>query len=321
MTAPAPPSASVPPWSTVRIRVRSDGIELADRLDAVGGLLATLDGVSGVELRDPTTFDGPERAELIAYTTPEERDGVLERAQAFVRELELGPHVELDAATHTDDSWYDGWKSFYQPLRFGPDRFLVRPSWVERVTDDPTCEIVLDPGRAFGTGQHETTHLCLEAFVEAVFGAADRPWRPHRVLDLGCGSGILALAAARLLPDALVTAVDIDPEAVDTARENATHNALEARVDAQVGGVERVPVATHDLIFANIRPAVLIPHAQRIADGLDRASTNPPRLLLSGILETEQAPIRAAYDATGLVEVAPIRQRGEWVALTYGPPR
>ena len=102
----------------------------------------------------------------------------------------------------------------FRPLRFasadGSRTLLLRPSWIDRRPGDPTLELILDPGRAFGTGQHETTRLCVDALVDLSRGTA-----PRSVLDLGCGSGILALAAARLFPTARIAAVDNDPEATE----------------------------------------------------------------------------------------------------------
>lgn len=322
MSAATPPTASVPPWSTVTIALRSDRTHdrsdalptsTIDRLDELAGILATHDHVSGVEQRDATTFDGPPQPELVVYTAPAHLEVVMDVARQGLAAHGLADTFDAAGATHTDDSWLDGWKDFYRPLRFGG--LLVRPSWTPRQADDPTEEIVLDPGRAFGTGQHETTHLCLEAFVDGL-DDAERAGLRH-VLDLGCGSGILALAAARLAPQATVVAIDNDPEAVETTRENAEINGLGDRVHAVVGTVDDVPARPFDLIFANIRPAVLIPQAPAIAAKLGHGRA---RLLLSGILDEEAEAVHAAYRQLGLRALEPPRHRGEWVALSYGSP-
>lgn len=313
MSATTPPKSSVPPWSTVTIAPRSDRTDpttdLLDRLDTLAGTLATHDQVSGVEQRDATTFDGPAEPELIVYTTPDRLEEIVATARLHAQAQGLEAMLSFDPSTHTDDSWLDGWRDFYRPLRFGDRALLVRPSWIPREPDDAQLEIVLDPGRAFGTGQHETTHLCLEALVDAA------PADLRHVLDLGCGSGILGLAAARLAPSARVVAIDNDPEAVETARENAELNGLHNRIETLTGTVEDVPHRPFDLVFANIRPAVLIPQAPAIAAQLGHAGA---RLLLSGILDEEATAVRAAYEQLGLRELEGPRRRGEWVALSYG---
>lgn len=312
------------PWSTVTARSRRTSgatraalAELADLLDALGGLIADHEAVGGVEFRDPTTFDGPERAELVTYTTPEARDEVETRVCKLVQDLGIAEQVEVSSETHTDDSWRDGWKAFYRPLRYGDGALLVRPSWIARDPDDPEHEIVLDPGRAFGTGQHETTHLCLEAIVDLRERGA---MTPSRILDLGCGSGILLLGAARLWPDAGdLVAIDVDPEAVATTEENAALNDLSSRVQAAAGDVHhRVASAPFDLVLANIRPEVLVPQAAAITGRL--ADHADARLVLSGILDVERDRVLHAYLAQGLELVGEPRAQGEWVALTMARP-
>ena len=165
------------PWSTVTARSRRTSgatraalAELADMLDALGGLIADHEAVGGVEFRDPTTFDGPERAELVTYTTPEARDEVETRVCKLVQDLGIAEQVEVSSETHTDDSWRDGWKAFYRPLRYGDGALLVRPSWIAREPGDPEREIVLDPGRAFGTGLRHKPHS-QNAFSTALYSA------------------------------------------------------------------------------------------------------------------------------------------------------
>ena len=187
----------------------------------------------------------------------------------------------------------------------------MRPSWLARRDDDPPLELVLDPGRAFGTGQHETTRLCLDVLV----ALADACAAPRRVLDLGCGSGILALAAARLFPAASVLAADNDPEAADTSAENAAMNQLEDRLEIRATTVLALPDG-FDLILANIRPSVLIPIAGDVARRLARGGT----LVLSGILGEEADDVLAAYAEAGLAAVGQ-RDLNEWCALVLRAPR
>lgn len=295
-----------PTWATLRVRFEHgfepSGPERtlarladhADRLESLGTVLALEPSVGGVETRDPTTQGSPERPELWVYTTPDAVDAVGRRA------LELGAsmglRLRLDAEVRSDEDWRDAWKEFYRPMVFGRGALLVRPSWLERREGDPSRELILDPGRAFGTGLHPTTRLCLERLC-ALFDADAEP--PSSILDLGCGSGILALAGARLFPAThRLVAADVDPEATATAAENAALNGLDDRVEVVTGTLDEMPGGeTFDLVVANIRPEVLLPLAPALAQ---RLSTRG-RLTLSGILDDEADEVIAHYEAAGYV--------------------
>jgi ribosomal protein L11 methyltransferase len=304
-------------WSTVRVAMpdvatdRDTLIEATDRIEGLAALLADHEHVGGVEVRDPSCItDGPEfvaveRPELIAYTIPAGREAVVEAARELAERL--GLRVTIEAADHAGDDWRDAWKRYYRSLRFesGPVSLLIRPSWIAREPDDPERELILDPGRAFGTGLHESTRLCLRAIVElAAQGLA-----PRRALDLGCGSGILGLAAARLWPNLLepgaLMLADHDPEAVETARENAEINAMidplqlaVVKLDGATPPPTLLELGNVELLLANIRPAILIPCAQAIEALLAPGG----RLVLSGILQEEGDAVRAAYPALRLLE-------------------
>lgn len=304
------------PWATLLVQLDvAGGPDLsaaAERLEALAALIAEDPRALGVETRDASTLGNRcEIPELTIYCTPAELEGLGAEAQRLADELQLG--LRLTPTVRTDDDWRDAWKQFYAPILVASARtaLLVRPSWIDRRPDDPPLELVLDPGRAFGTGQHETTRLCLDALV----GLADVGLSPARVLDLGCGSGILALAAARLFPAAAVLAVDNDPEAADTSAENAAMNQLEDRLEIRATTVLELP-ADFALILANIRPSVLVP----IAGELARRLAPGGAVVLSGILGEEADAVLAAYTAAGL---EPVRRRdlGDWCALELRAPR
>jgi ribosomal protein L11 methyltransferase len=316
-------------WSTVRVampQIATDEASLiaaTEQLEALAALLAIRDDVGGVETRDPTLIaEGPdfvkvERPELIAYTTPASRADI--EAAANQLAVTLGLEVIVDAHDHHGDDWRDAWKRHYRSLYFraGATALMIRPSWIPREPDDPTCELLLDPGRAFGTGLHESTRLCLQALVE--FAAATAPASaPARVLDLGCGSGILGLAALRVWPAlASLCLADHDEEAVETARENAEVNGAlaSARLELRqlslgADGASPVQLVPAQLVFANIRPSVLIPAAPTIT----RAVTPGGTLILSGILEEEGDEVLAAYTELGLQLRGRPRDK-DWCAL------
>jgi ribosomal protein L11 methyltransferase len=317
------------PWAIVRIQVdaaRSGRDALAadlDRLDELAGALASAPDVGGVE-HDPTARQSPE---LRVYTTPAALDDVMARARAWAERFEL--RVVIAGEVRTDDDWRDAWKEFYRPILLGAvDRaaggesnprasttrtesdhgalLLLRPSWIPRNHSDPPLEVVLDPGRAFGTGLHETTRLCLDRLCEL----ATSGWAPARVLDVGCGSGILALCAARLFPRAHVVAIDDDPEATDTTRENAANNGL--ALEIITGDLPSLPAGpSFDLVLANIRAETLVPRARAIAE-----RTQPGgRVTLSGVLTDERDEVAQAYAAAGFEVLVPARSMDTWCAI------
>lgn len=314
-------------WTTVRVTMRAqakgeDALRAdGERLEALAALLADRDDVGGVENRDPFTLArGPDfvavaQPELIAYTTPDQGAEVAEGVRALAQML--GMEIDTEVDDHQGDAWRDAWKRHYRTLRFAG--LQIRPSWIPREPDDPTREVVLDPGRAFGTGLHESTRLCLSALVELAEPDDHSPSEGafDTVLDLGCGSGILGLASARLFPGARLILLDHDPEAVETSRENAAANGLTGAAEFGVvdllGDRPSLPTLSgRALVLANIRPEVLIPAADAIARSVPGGGT----LLLSGILREEADAVRRAYADRGL-RARPARDDGDWTALTY----
>ena len=305
-------------WATVTARPTSPPLADVDgpdpRLEAVAALLAEDDRVGGVELRDDTTLGfAVEHPELIAYTQPEHVPAIAEAIPGLA--ARLGLELSVESAVHHDDGWRDRWKEFYKPLRFGDGALLLRPSWHPRGPDDPAAELVLDPGRAFGTGLHESTQLCLEQLIAV--GKAWPPGPPKNLLDLGCGSGILALAACRLFAPQLsrVAAMDVDSEATETTRENAALNGI-TKLELTTGTIADIdPARRFELILANIRPTILVP----IAAELVRRLAPGGELILGGILEDEGDEVAEAYAALGLVERArPVLR--DWCALYLTRP-
>jgi len=317
-----PPGAE--PWATLEIRLRTadatgdgDWSAAGERLEALAAMIADDDRALGVETHDMSTLGQQTlHPELVVYTRPDALEGLGELATRLGEELRLD--LALTATVREDDDWRDTWKQFYAPIVFGGPEdttdsagaLLLRPSWIDRRPGDPELELVLDPGRAFGTGQHETTRLC----VDEMIALQREGLTPGSVLDLGCGSGILALAAARLFPGAAtITAVDNDPEATETTRENADHNALTDRLEIRTGTAREL-AGRHALILANIRPSVLIPIAR------DLAGLLAPRgsAVLSGILGEEAEQVLAAYVEVGL-HLHRRRDQNEWCSLLLRP--
>jgi ribosomal protein L11 methyltransferase len=200
------------------------------------------------------------------------------------------------------EDWADGWKRHFKAVRVG--RFFIHPGWV-KPDQDESHPVRIDPSLAFGTGLHPTTQLCLKEM--------DRLLPTGSFLDVGTGSGILALAAARCgVPQ--VVALDNDPEACRVARENLEMNGMQDRVELIEGEITRVP-GSFSLVAANILSGTLIPMATDLTARLS------PRglLLLSGLLNDEVNEVVAAYQAAGCRHVATLED-GEWILLRLAAP-
>jgi ribosomal protein L11 methyltransferase len=222
---------------------------------------------AGVEVRDQETLSKPlEEGSviLVVWIEPEKAEDLLAR-------------VKLPAQTRArdDEEWRDLWKKYFKPRKVG--RFVIVPSWEKYEGEGIRLE--LDPGRAFGTGQHATTRLCLEVLSGEVTS----------FLDVGCGSGVLAIACKKLWPNAVGKGMDIDPDAVEVSRENADRNQVDIEFSTAL------PEGIFDLVLANIQPEVLIPMAPEL-------TRRARKLILSGILVEAADPVVAAYSQMKLVE-------------------
>jgi ribosomal protein L11 methyltransferase len=248
---------------------------------------------SGVEEAD---LDGGRVVEYAVYGAPGELPD-LPDVEAAVG----GALVEV-VTTEVADDWADRWRAFHQPIAVA-DKLYVRPPWEPPRTD--LMDLVIDPGQAFGTGAHHTTRLCLELLAREPL-----PGRPDArgVMDLGCGSGVLAIAAAKL-GWGPVAGVDHELESVRATAENAEANGVAVaveRFDLIRGG----PAPTAPLVLANLlRPLLLC-----VARAGFQANAVPQTLVASGLLAHEADEVAAAFARHGLVE-AERRQSGEWAAL------
>ena len=219
--------------------------------------------------------------------------------------------VEI-SSTEIPDDWADRWRDFHRPVEVAGGRIVVTPSWEPRPSADPGTPggeaeevagqvfVVVDPGQAFGTGAHATTTLCLELLLElADRGAANGP-----LADLGTGSGVLAIAAAKL-GWGPVSGCDSEQAALDAAAENAAAN--EVQVDLERINLREQPPPAAPTLVANLTAPLLEEVAGRI--------TPPPGwLVCSGLLATEIDRVTAALAGAG-IEVAESRRRGDWAAL------
>lgn len=202
-----------------------------------------------------------------------------------------------------NEDWNAQWSRLVEPIRIG--RVIIRPSWKIVPLATGEIELIIDPKQAFGTGHHATTHLLIEWLQHSV-----KP--TDRVLDVGTGSGVLAMVALRLGAEAAV-GEDFDPVAIDCAREYAQLNGFDGRLTLAVreAQVERAEDSfTPTLVLANLDRQTLL----LAADSVCRYATGGARLLLSGLLVDQRAEIEAAYAARG-VYVKAARERDGWLAL------
>lgn len=258
-----------------------------------------------VEERDSSTLVKAPigRAQLIAWAEAGREDETRRVVEDVLRRERVVAEVRL--AERDEDEWRDMWKQFFKPRSVGP--FAIVPSWHkdDYVPRPGETIIRLDPGRAFGTGGHASTRLCLEAI--------GRLPRARRVLDVGCGSGVLGIACALRDPDCAVTAIDVDPEAVATTVENAEDNGVQERVRAATMPLARVP-GPFDLVLANIHAEVLV----KLREPLQRAAAGG-HLVLSGLLAEQGALVASSFEEIGLSPRERIDDEG-WCALVYEVP-
>jgi ribosomal protein L11 methyltransferase len=232
-----------------------------------------------------------------------------ERALWHLQAFGLRPVGELNVRSVDDADWTDAWKASYVPQRIG--RVVIVPSWLDEPIARDEVALRLDPGMAFGTGLHPTTRGCL-TLLQAISPM------PPVVLDVGSGSGILALAALRLGAEQAVC-YDTDPLAVEATRANAATNGLADRVTVHVGSLpSRRAAKPYQLVLANLVAAVLIDLAKPLA-----AHTAPGgTLLASGIIDARADEVLAALTAAGFALEGRLDD-GEWVSLQlrHGPAR
>lgn len=306
-------------WNEVVISVPTDRLEEAAaiaQMAAPGGLyiedysdlLTEAPKIAHIDLIDETLLSrARDRARIHFYLSDEQSPA---EAAGYLRErlsLSQIPHV-LESHLVSDADWANSWKQYFHTVRLGR-RLVIRPSWEAYDPDPGDVLLSIDPGMAFGSGTHATTRLCLGALDEAV-----RPGQ--RLLDLGCGSGILMIAGVLLGAEHAV-GMDIDPVAVRTASENAALNGIQPdRLTVTVGDPLQNPACVplpdggYDIITANIVADVLIGMRPLLARALRQGGL----LIASGIIdEREEEVIRAFADA-GLSTLSARREEG-WVCL------
>lgn len=284
-------------WLQLHIPTTAEHAEAVE--DAMLGLGAN--AVSLVDGADQPLFEPPPGATplwqqtIVSALFPAEAD-----AQAIITALarQLNPPpADYRFEQLADQAWERAWMDEFHPMQFG-ERLWIVPSWAEAPAPQ-AVNLKLDPGLAFGTGTHETTALCL-----AWLDSADLAGKT--VLDFGCGSGVLAIAAL-LLGAQRAVAVDIDPQALLAARDNAALNGVADRLECHLP--DDMPNGDHDVVLANILAGPLVALAPQLT-GYCRPGG---RIVLSGILEEQAQSVMTAYQND--VTLAPLTVRGDWTRV------
>lgn len=297
-------------WLEIRLTLPATALEtVGQALMELGctGITVAERALDTFELPDPD--EGDAQPTVRAYFPPGDLETLLQQVRTTLQDLdarmpglaEMQPEGRLLPA----EDWAHGWQQHFPPLRVGT-RLLIRPSWSDEPAGDAAVVLTLDPGRAFGTGTHATTALCLDVIARLAESTAP----PRKVLDVGAGSGILAMAAAALgAPE--VVACEIDPDACQVAAENIAANTLEDRITVTTAPLEELP-GRYDLVLANILAGEnirLAPHfLVHLAPG--------GHLALSGILIEQEPAVTAAFAQLPLTLVG-IDRRDEWSCLLY----
>ncbi|HZJ24368.1 MAG TPA: 50S ribosomal protein L11 methyltransferase [Anaerolineales bacterium] len=303
-------------WLEVSLTVNGELAEaVADVLArfAYSGVMME-QGVKYTDDEDAGTPTGPitVRAYLEVDDQLEETRQKLEESLYY-----LGMIQPLPAASYkeiADQNWMEAWKQHYNPILIGKSLVIV-PAWMESPEPDRIA-IKIDPGMAFGTGTHPTTQLCLELMEEYFEKSLVVNRQLSIVIDVGCGSGILSIAAIKL-GAARALGVDIDPGSIVNARENAATNQVGDELILDVGSLQEIldgkfAFSKAPLVVANILAPVII----RLFDaGLVDLIENDGAVVLSGILQEQAQSVIEAGQAKGL-KMIDRRQMGDWVALT-----
>ena len=297
-------------WTDIRLTVSKADAEAAEAVAtmiAEGGIYIEdysdieeqVEQIAHVDLIEQELLDKP-RDTVIIHMYLKPGDSPVETLALIAARMEAAgiPYTSETEGVEQED-WQNGWRKYYHPMDVG-QRLAVVPSWQDYETS--RVKLILDPGLAFGTGGHETTNLCLEVLDERVRGG-------ERVLDIGTGSGILAIAALKL-GAAVAEGVDIDPVAVRTAGENAALNGVADKLTVLVGALSDKASGKYDIITANIVANAIM----ALAPAVPGLMADDAVFIASGIIDSRKDEVIAALEAAGLA-VLEVKEKRGWECI------
>lgn len=301
-------------WIEVRVITESEALE------EVSGIFYTLD-CKGIAIEDPQDIIGREQGPLTwdfadlnvlehkgefavvkGYFSDEDN---IEEVVSFVKERledikKLGINIgkgKVEVQEMKEEDWANTWKKYYKPFRIGKS-IIIKPIWEEYEEKEGDLVVELDPGMAFGTGDHETTNMCIRALEKYVK-------KDSTVFDVGCGSGILAIAAAKLGAKKAV-GVDLDPVAVESAKENVGYNNLD-NIEILEGNLIDVIDGKADIVVANILAEIICILTQDVSRVLNKGGY----FITSGIIHDRVDMVTSKLEECGF-EVESVNKDGEW---------
>lgn len=296
-----------------RVVVETEVVDLASTL------LATFTDCLGTELVDAEVEAGTDDEErrhdagtVVAYyrrSRPEAAPEIRADVTDALRRLEGADWRIADCERFTDESWKERWKEYFEPLCLS-ERIGVGPPWRSDDIPEPDSGtgLVVEPGMAFGTGQHETTQLTAQLLDDHLARRESTP----SVLDVGCGSGILSMSAAQLGASP-VHGIDVEDEAVDAARKNLARNGFDEDVDVSTTPLESIE-ATFELVLANLLAPILLELRESLVDRVDSGG----RLLVSGVTSDRSDAFLDEF-VPGDWQVEQRRRKGEWMGYVIAP--
>ena len=290
-------------WAEITVKVKPPGAE------AVADLLIEEGSRGAATARPSEYFEGEVRVsgylpvdDLLEgkLLTLKERVGKLKG----YFDLDIGS-LEITIRTVEETDWAEAWKSYYKPFAVG--KVVIKPSWENYEVKADQIVVELDPGMAFGTGQHPTTKLCVEALQQQISGG-------EVVADIGTGSAILAITAVKL-GASKVYAVDADPVAVEVANKNVQCNGLSDIITVELGDSLLVLPEAVDLVVMNILPNVIMDLASEASSALKSGGL----MISSGIISERETDVKTKLESVGL-ETLEVSRDGSWVAILSRKP-
>ncbi len=307
-------------WIEVQVKTTSEAVEIVSNIlyeAGVSGLaiedpndlemISKSQNETDWDFIDPSLFNYEYDGVLVKAYFPES-EGLMDTIKLIKQNIELIPQYNLDgglgevtlAEVHESD-WKDIWKQYYKPKKIG-EKIVVKPTWEEYTEKPGEIVIELDPGMAFGTGTHETTTMCIQA-MEKYMKASDT------VLDIGCGSGILAIAASKLGAKNVI-GVDLDEMAITVSNENVALNNVGDNVDIRHGNLLDVVDEKADIVVANIIAEII----KILATDVKTALKPEGLFISSGIILDKIEFVTNALESEGF-EIVELVQMGEWACI------